>query len=95
MVNVFDGSERCRVEYALDGAPFAPMMRTPQEDPLAAALLSGVLDSGKPWARTIPCQHMWSVELAEPPTRGTHVVTVRVTDHCGRVRQQSKIFQCR
>jgi len=92
LVNVFDGSDRCRVEYSLDGAPFGLMRQTREYDPLAVAILSGVLDSGKPWARPVISSHMWSVELANELERGTHVVTIRVTDHFRRVREQSKIF---
>ncbi len=92
VVNVFDGSDRCKVEYSLDRQPFLPMQRTPQRDPVAIAYLSGVLDSGKPWARPFVSQHIWSVELPEPLSRATHVVTIRVTDHFDRVYEQSKIF---
>jgi hypothetical protein len=55
-------------------------------------LLSGVVDSGKPWAYAVVTQHMWQAELPERPARGAHVVTVRVTDHFGRLREQSSIF---
>jgi hypothetical protein len=92
LVNVFDGSERCTVELSLDGAPFVLMAMTPQPDPFAVSFLSGVRRSAKPWGRPIVCQHMWSVELPEEPARGTHVVTIRVTDHFGRVYEQSRIF---
>lgn len=92
LVNVFDGSDRCRVEYSLDGAPFVPMPQVAEPDPLAAALLAGVLDSGKPWARPVVSTHLWGVELPQALPRGTHVVTIRVKDHFGRTYEQSRIF---
>lgn len=92
LVNVFNGSERCKVEYRMDEGPFLPMTRSPQHDPLALAMISGVLKSTKHWTKPSITQHIWSTELAEPPARGTHVVTIRATDQFGRVREQSKIF---
>ena len=95
LVNVYDGSEKCQVVYSLDRAPFKPMDFKPQFDPLAVILLTGVVDSGKPWARPVPAPHMWETMLPEPPTRGTHIVTIRVTDHYDRTYEQSKIFSFR
>ena len=92
LVNVFDGSERSNVECSLDGAEFVPMTRTPQLDPLAEVMLSGVMKSSKSWANPAPCPHMWETALPEPPSRGTHVVTSRVTDQYDRTYEQSKIF---
>jgi hypothetical protein len=92
LVNVFDGSDRCKVEFSLDSASFIPMAMTPQPDPFAVSFLSGVRRSAKPWGRPIVCQHMWLVELPEQLAARTHVVTIRVTDHFGRVYEQSRIF---
>ena len=92
LVNVFDGSDRCRVEYSLNGSPFVPIQQAPESDPLATALLSGVLDSGKPWARPVISTHLWGVELPQALPRGTHVITIRVTDHFDRTYEQSRIF---
>ena len=68
------------------------MVQSPQYDPLAVAIISSVLGSGKPWARPTVTSHIWAVEFAEPLPRGTHVVTIRVMDHFGRTHEQSKIF---
>lgn len=95
LVNVFDGSERSVVEYSLDRAPFQPMTRTPQLDPLSVAMFSGVTETGKSWVRATICPHFWEAKLPVRPARGTHVVTVRVRDHYGRTFDQSRIFRFR
>ena len=92
LVNVFDGSDRSRVEYSLDDGPYVVMTQSPQYDPLALALLTGVLDSGKPWARPIVTTHMWAAELPAPLERGAHVVRVRTVDHFEREHTQARIF---
>jgi hypothetical protein len=92
VVNVYDGSARSNVEYSLDHGPFQPMTRSPQRDPLSLALLTGVLDTGKPWASVNVCQHIWEAELPERPGRGPHALTVRVTDQYGRTFSQLKVF---
>jgi hypothetical protein len=92
LVNVFEGSERCTVEYSLDGGRFAPMTFRPQLDPLSQRMFSGPIDTGKPWVRPTLCPHMWEAFLPRPLARGTHAVTVRVHDHYERTYEQSRIF---
>lgn len=92
MVNVFDCSEKCKVEYAFDHGAYAPMIRTPMKDPVAVAILEGPMSSGKSWATAYECQHFWSADLPAGFTRGIHVVTIRVTDHFERTYQRSKVF---
>ena len=92
LVNVFDGSEKCRVEYSMDHGPFQPMTLQPQPDPLAEVLFSSAVPSAKPWATANVSYHIWQAELAERLERRPHTVTIRVTDHYGRVREQSRVF---
>lgn len=92
MVNVFAGTPRCQVQYSLDRGEFVDMQRSPQRDPRAMAIISGVLDSGKPWANPNVCHHIWTADLPAPPGRGQHILTIRHQDHYGRTHEQSHLF---
>ncbi|HRX83549.1 MAG TPA: calcineurin-like phosphoesterase C-terminal domain-containing protein [Phycisphaerae bacterium] len=95
VVNVFDGSVKCRVEYAFDGGEFHAMVREVMKDPFVEAMLEGAMSSGKSWATAWPCTHIWATDLADGLARGTHVVTVRVVDQFGRTYSRSKVFDYR
>jgi hypothetical protein len=80
------------VAFSLDGAAPRPMTYSPQNDPVAAALYAGPLDSGKSWVNPTTAYHMWEAQLDEPPKGGYHKITVTHKDLYGREWTQALIF---
>lgn len=92
LVNVFHGTPTDEVAFSLDGAAPRPMTYRPQNDPVAAALYAGPLDSGKSWVNPTTAYHMWEAQLDEPPKGGYHKITVTHKDLYGREWTQALIF---
>jgi hypothetical protein len=86
--NVYNGSERSRVEFRLDGSgAWTAMEKTPRADPFyEAAKRLETEDMPDLWKLpdAIPSPHLWSARLPGGLAPGTHEIEVRTTDPWGR-----------
>jgi calcineurin-like phosphoesterase family protein len=93
LVNVFHGGPESTVECSLDGGEFLPMVRRPQTDPVAELYYAGPAESGKTWIDPTQSDHIWELDFGDSlPRRGTHRITVRVTEPDGDVFTSSRIY---
>lgn len=94
LVNVFNGSERSKVEMKIgaNGA-WVPMEKVMKPDPAFAAMAekdSGLTAPFRPLPNAINSPHMWSAKMPAVRTRGLIPVHVRTTDMHGQVSVASK-----
>ena len=97
-VNVFNGSERSKVEMRFgETGKWTPMDRTLINDPGYVKLRAAeqaVKD--KPW-RDLPnpkkCPHLWHARLPDKPPVGTHTLHVRTTDMHGRIYHGYRVIR--
>jgi hypothetical protein len=97
-VNVFNGSERSKVEMRLgkDG-PWTLMQRKVMNDPEFAALsAAGRADKNKSW-RDLPAPkaspHLWHAMLPKDPQPGTHMLQIRTVDMNGRTYHGRRVLR--
>ncbi|MCC5822553.1 MAG: calcineurin-like phosphoesterase family protein [Phycisphaerales bacterium] len=88
-VNVFNGSERSRVEFRITGlTDWTPMEHDPQPDPLYAAIVEEETPPApgrRPLSRPMEANHIWAATLPSDLTPGTHWLEVRSTDMFAQV----------
>lgn len=89
-VNVFNGSENCRVEYRIDGGDWSRMRYTPSEDPSRAALRYEIDHSDAPMPFVRPSNpalsyHIWRLNLPTGLPLGTRTIDIKVTTQFGDV----------
>lgn len=89
-VNVFNGSERCTVEYRIDEGPWQRMRYQPGEDPRRAGMRYEIdhADSTMPFVRpSNPAlsYHLWRANLPTGLALGTRTIQVRATTQFGDV----------
>ncbi|MCS6829254.1 MAG: calcineurin-like phosphoesterase family protein [bacterium] len=99
LVNVFFGSERCRVEMRVgDSGEWIPMARVQEPDPAYAEMKKLEEQYNLP-GRRLPglmnSPHLWTANLPANLTRGVHVLTVKVTDLFGRTWYDRRILTVR
>ena len=88
-VNVFNGSERSKVEMRLGkDDSWIAMERTVMVDPAYQAIYDAEKAiKEKPWkamAEPNDSVHLWRAQLPSDPKAGTHMLTVRTIDMHGR-----------
>ncbi len=100
-VNVFNGSERSKVEMQVGEADWIEMQRVVQADPglqavyEAEAALLATQDS-KPFTvikKPKGSTHLWKAKLPHSLSVGTHLIRVRTTDMHGRSYKASRVIR--
>lgn len=96
-VNVFNGSERSKVEMQVGGSDWIAMTRTLEVDPFFARLKQ-TEDKvpGKSWRNlpnTVKSSHLWKAQLPARLKPGVHLLRVRTKDMHGRSFWGSRILQ--
>ncbi len=103
-VNVFNGSQRTKVEMRLNGGDWRIIERAPDQDPGYMALkeiedgLPAFAPGGvkAPW-RALPgkyrTSHLWKAELPADLKSGAHVVEIRATDEGKRSFTERRIVR--
>ena len=97
-VNVFNGSERSKVEMRLGKeGPWTVMQRKVINDPEFAALsAAGKADKEKTW-RDLPAPkaspHLWHATLPKKVKAGTHILEVRTVDMHGRTYRGRRVLR--
>jgi hypothetical protein len=97
-VNIFNGSERSRVEMRVGrNGNWAPMKRTVQADPAYIEILeTEAAIPKKPW-RKLPqpkkSPHLWMSALPKQLGVGTHAIQIRTTDMFGRTYEDRRVIR--
>jgi hypothetical protein len=94
VANVFNGSERCVVEYRIDDGAWQRMRFMPGEDPGRAAMRyeADTADTPQPFVRpSNPAlsYHIWRANLPTGLPLGTRTIRVRVTTQFGDVHEDA------
>lgn len=97
LVNVYNGSERSRVEYRLDGAgPWVAMEQTARPDPFYVEAKERETDD-MPQLETlpnaIPSPHLWRGQLPKGLTPGAHLLEVRTEEADGGTFEAHRAFR--
>jgi hypothetical protein len=97
-VNVFNGSEKSKVEMKLGKqGTWQTMQRQVKSDPALVRLYEyekAIKD--KPWrgmSKPKPSTHLWHANLPSNPSAGTHFITIRETDMFGRTHVGRRIIR--
>ncbi|MCB9881098.1 MAG: calcineurin-like phosphoesterase C-terminal domain-containing protein [Planctomycetes bacterium] len=96
--NVFNASERSRVEMALSAqGPWKTMERIRANDPMLEALWQREeAVRGNAWrqmSKPKPSTHLWRAHLPADLPIGTHLIHVRETDENGEVEHGYQVFR--
>lgn len=97
VANFFMGSEKDTVEYSIDGGEWRRMQYTPTLDPdfmnsVAKWDTSETLLQGRRPSNPEPSKHLWSVQLPNKLSNGSHKITVKATDMFGKTFTAEKDF---
>ncbi len=100
-VNVFNGSERSKVEIQVGDTDWAVMKRVVEGDPGLQAVFEAetawlATQSPKPFTvikNPKGSTHLWKAALPASATAGTHLIRVRTTDMHGRSYQASRVLR--
>lgn len=95
IANIFAGSERSKVIYALDGREPVGMSRTLMPDPLVSKLWEES-DEGHKHSAVPPAPevfHIWTADLPEDLSSGIHRLVVREMDQYGTLHEAASLFE--
>jgi len=98
-VNVFNGSEKTTVEIRLQDGEWRRMTKVNVIDPKLQRVYDRelkVLAGSKAWRELTapkPSSHLWQINLPSDLSAGTHSLTVRATDHQGRISRGNRILR--
>jgi len=97
LANVYNGSERTRVELRLDGSgEWTPMEQAARPDPFyeeAKARETDDLPDRQRLPDAIPSPHLWRARLPRGLAAGAHGIDVRATDPWGRTFTSRRAFR--
>jgi hypothetical protein len=97
LVNVYNGSERTRVEFRVDGAgDWTAMTQTARPDPFyleAKERETEGMERLQTLPNAIPSPHLWSAHLPEGLAPGRHLLEVRATDPWGRTFEGTRALR--
>jgi hypothetical protein len=99
LVNVFFGSEKCKVEMRVgENGEWITMTRVQEPDP-AYAQMKKLEEQYTLPGRRLPglmnSPHLWAANLPANLPRGTYLLHVRTTDMFGRTWSDRRIFSVR
>lgn len=86
-VNVFDGSEKSKIELSFAGKPWVEMGRTIEPDPGYLKLVERNKSLARPfraWPAAEISRHLWRSVLPALEKPGTYLMHVRTTDMFGQ-----------
>jgi hypothetical protein len=100
-VNVFNGSQRSKVEMSLDGRAWTAMQHTREIDPKYQAVFdaeAAVLARSKSF-RQLPepkaSSHLWKASLGSTAAAGPNLLRVRATDANGKTHHAQRVIRVR
>lgn len=94
LVNLFNGSERSKVRFRVDGGEWHTMQ---QQDEHVSPYYESLYESYEgPWSSPNPTNHIWTAPLPElAKEQGIHKITVWTRDMYGQEFTQNKIIEVR
>ncbi len=99
-VDLFNGSERSKVEMSLAGGDWLPLEHTREVKPLQqatfdreAAILAKSPNAFRQQPRPKPSTHLWKARLAGKPSPGIHLLKIRGTDASGKLHQSQRVIR--
>jgi hypothetical protein len=100
-VNVFNGSERSKVEMKVGHLDWIEMKRVKEDDPGLQAVHDAEValletQASKPFSlikKPKPSTHLWKAHLSDSLSVGTHLIRVRTTDMHGRSYTGSRVIR--
>lgn len=99
-VDLFNGSERSKVEMSLAGGDWLPLEHTLEVEPLhqatfnkEAAILAKSPDAFRQQPKPKPSTHLWKAKLAGKPSPGIHLLKVRGTDASGKLHESQRVIR--
>jgi hypothetical protein len=84
LVNLFDGGPESVVEFRIEDGDFLPMRRVSRADPYMLEVFARNPETKKSWLQATPSSHIFSADLPDDISAGTHTVSVRARDEFGR-----------
>lgn len=99
-VDLFNGSERSKVEMSLSNGDWLPLAHTLEVEPLhqqsfdrEAAILAKVPGAFREQPKPKPSTHLWKAKLAGKPAVGYHLLRVRGTDVNGKLHESQRVIR--
>ncbi|MCC5833818.1 MAG: calcineurin-like phosphoesterase family protein [Opitutales bacterium] len=91
-VNLFNGSERSKVEARINRGDWMPMKHSPGS---FSPFFANLQEQGHipERIRALPTTHLWTMDMPNGLDQGTHLIEVRAEDPYGRSFSQSKIVE--
>ena len=93
LVNLFDGGPKSKVSYRVNDGNYVPMERVLRTDPYIVEQFQRYESVKKSWVQATDSTHIFSADLDDSISRGTHTVTVRAIDEFGRVHHGHSILE--
>ena len=93
LVNLFDGGPKSKVSYRVNDGDYIPMERVLRTDPYIVEQFQRYESVKKSWVQATDSTHIFSADLDDSISRGTHTVTVRAIDEFGRVHHGHSILE--
>jgi hypothetical protein len=84
LVNLFDGGPESVVEFRIEDGDFLPMRRVSRADPYMLEVFARNPETKKSWLQATPSSHIFSADLPDDISAGTHTISVRARDEFGR-----------
>ena len=93
LVNLFDGGPKSKVSYRIGDGPYQPLVRVLRKDPYMLEQYNRHRDTKKSWVEATLSTHLFSGDLDDTLSVGTHTVTVRAEDEFGRVHHGHAVLE--
>ncbi len=93
IANVFDGSEKSKVEFQIDELDFQKMQQTFMRDPFYERIYEQVKDQVPSWISPDNSTHIWIAPLPNDLKLGVHKIVVKTVDQFGNRYHAAAIFE--
>lgn len=93
VVNIFDGSEKSKVWFSLDGGEFEEMQQDTLKDPFFDMFYNLDSENTPSWINPRPTSHIWTADLSANLNIGVHKIVVKTEDQFGRQFLAVRIFE--
>lgn len=96
-VNIFNGSEKSKVQFKVDQSPWTPMTYTREKDPGFIKMFredQALKNKSNPnLSAPKVCPHLWKSKFPVELKVGTHLLTIQTTDMFGKTHTSQRVFR--